>query len=272
MFKEGKIDFAATDVVPTEQQLKAISDGVHLFPMTAGNVVVCYHLPEITGELKLSREALAGIFLGTITTWDDPRIAEKNKHIPQLPKTKITVVHRSGASGTTFAFTQHLSLISDAWKKGPGAGFTVSWPTGTRAMGNDGVAELVKDTPGAIGYLSTSAATSNKLPMAALENKAKEFILPSEESGKAGLAAAKEMTNLRDWMPDAEGKAAYPIVTFSWIVARKHYADPDTAAHLKEFLKYGLTQGQNDSAALGYLPLPQQIVDQVLPEVDKIGS
>jgi phosphate transport system substrate-binding protein len=269
-FKEGKADFGASDVVPTDKQLEGVAGGAQTFPLAAGMVVVCCNLPEYTTEVKLSRAALVGIFQGEITSWDDPKIAENNKN---MPKMKITIVHRAGASGTTFVFTQHLSAVSDTWKKGPGAGFTVPWPKESkRAMGNDGVADLIKQTPGAIGYLSFSAAAKSKLPRVALENKAGEMVAPSSESGKIALAALTGQDNVRNWVPDAEGKGAYPIVTFTWIIARKQYQDKNVADQLRDFLKYGLTTGQQECEALGYLPLPAAVVDKTLPEVERIGS
>ena len=274
MFKEGKVDFVASDVdrVPTNKQLKEMPAGTQMFPVAAGSVVVCCNVAEVTAELKLSRAALAGIFLGNITSWNDPKIAETNKNVT-LPNTKIVIVHRSGASGTTFVFTQHLSAISPDWKKGVGAGFTVAWPKGgKRGMGNDGVAEIIKDTPGAIGYLSFNVGVTSKLPMVSLENRAGEFVAPTLQSGKSALVSAILAANLRDWIPDAEGKGAYPIVTFTWILARKSYDDQNAAALLKEFLKYGLTIGQETSEPLGYIPLPPNLADKVLQQVERMGS
>ena len=273
MFKEGKVDFGASDVPPTEQQIKGMTGGLQLIPVAAGSIVVSHNIPGVSAEVNLPREVLAAIFRGDITSWDDSKIADHNKTIT-LPKTKIVIVHRSGASGTTYVFTQHLSATSAEWKKKPGVGFTVDWPKDSkRAMGNYGVAETIKDTPGAIGYLSFNAAVKHKLPMAALQNKAGAFVAPTLKSAKASLAAVKDVDHLRDWVSsDAEAKEAYPIVTFTWILVRKNYDDTNAATQLKEFLKFALTKGQEESDSLGYVPLPAHIVDKILPEVERIGS
>ena len=190
-----------------------------------------------------------------------------------LPDLKITPVHRSGASGTTFVVTNHLSTINQAWKKGPGAGMSVPWPAGVRAMGNDGIAEIIQKTPGAIGYLGYGSALKHKLALASLENKAGKFVAPTLESSQAGVANLKLEDNLRTFVPDPEGDASYPLVTFTWIVARKKYSNPVTAATLKNLLNYGLSDTQQkESSKLGYIPLPPAIVEKVLKQVDRLDS
>ncbi|MGO9596744.1 MAG: phosphate ABC transporter substrate-binding protein PstS [Isosphaeraceae bacterium] len=270
LFTEGKADFGASDAGMTDEQINKVGGGVQLLPVTAANVVLAYNLPGFSGNLKLSRDAYAGIFLGTITSWDDPKITESNQGA-SLPKLKISPLHRQAASGTTFVFTQHLSAISDAWKSGPGKGMTVAWPSGTAARGSDDVVALIQKEPGSIGYLSYGHAEKSKLPMAWLQNKSGEYVKPSLESGQATLSSAPLPENLRGWVPDPEGKDSYPIVTYTWLLVHKHLGNSRTAAALKDVLKYCVTDGQKDSLALGYLPLPEHVQQAVLQAVEALA-
>ena len=270
LFTEGKADFGASDAGMTDEQMSKAGGQIQLLPVTAANVVLAYNLPGFSGNLKLSREAYAGIFLGTITSWDDPKVAESNPGT-SLPKLKINPIHRQAASGTTFVFTQHLSAISEAWKHGPGTGMTVVWPVGTVARGSDDMVALIQKEPGSIGYLDYGHAERSKLPMAWLQNKSGEYVKPSTESGQATLNSARLPENLRGWVPDPEGKDSYPIVTYTWLLVHKHPWNPPTAAALKDILKYCVTDGQKDSLALGYLPLPEHVRQAVLQAVDTIA-
>src|SRR5271166_4467208 len=177
LFTEGKAEFGASDAGMTDEQINKVGGGVQLLPVTAANVVLAYNLPGFSGNLKLSRDAYAGVFLGTITSWDDPKIAESNQGA-SLPKLKISPIHRQAASGTTFVFTQHLSAINDAWKRGPGRGMTVVWPAGTAARGSDDMVALIQKEPGSIGYLGFGHAEKSKLPVAWLQNKSGEYVKP----------------------------------------------------------------------------------------------
>ena len=176
-FIAGQTDFGASDAAMTDDEIKEAKDNVILLPMTAGNIVLAYNLEGVT-DLKLSRDAYAGIFLGTIKKWNDPKIAASNPGA-KLPKVDISVVHRSDGSGTTFVFTQHLAAINEKWKAGPGVGKSVEWPVGVGGAKNDGVSAQIKQTPGAIGYIEYAFAASTKQPSAALENKAGKFVAPS---------------------------------------------------------------------------------------------
>ena len=258
-FQQGLTDFGASDAAMTEEQMAATKNGVQLIPMTAGIIVLTYNLPGAPSNLKLSREAYAGIYLGKITSWNDPAIAKSNPNV-QLPDTKITVVSRSDGSGTTFVFTTHLSAISDSWKNGPGAGTTVNFPAGVAGKGNPGVTALVKQTPGAIGYVEYAYAKQNHLPMALLENKSGNFIAPSLQAGQEALASVKLPPNLRAWLPDPPAANAYPIVTYTWMLFHTKYDDPKVAATLKDIVLYGLSQGQSFSSELGYIPLPDSVI------------
>jgi len=260
-FQQGLTDFGASDAAMTDEQIAATKNGVQLIPMTAGIIVLTYNVPGAPSSLRLSREAYTGIFLGKITNWNDPAIAKANPNV-QLPDSKITVVSRSDGSGTTFVFTSHLSEVSPAWKSGPGKGTTVNFPAGVAGKGNPGVTALVKETPGAIGYVEYAYAYQNKLPMAVLENRSGNFVAPSLQSGQEALASVKLPSNLRAWLPDPPAANAYPIVTYTWMLLHTKYDDPKLAATLKALVLYGLSQGQSFTAELGYIPLPDSVISE----------
>jgi phosphate transport system substrate-binding protein len=259
-FQQGLVNFGASDAAMTDEQIAAVKQGVVLIPMTAGCVVLAYNLPDGPGELKLSRAALAGIFLGKITQWSDPAIAAANPGA-RLPHAKITVVTRSDGSGTTFVFTNHLSAISEEWAKGPGKGTAVNFPTGVAGKGNTGVAALIKQTPGAIGYVEYGYAVQTGMSMAALENKAGNYVKPSLDAGQAALASVELPANRRAWLPDPPAANAYPIVSYTWLLCYKKYDDPKILGALKSVITYGLTDGQKFSTDLGYIPLPPSVID-----------
>jgi phosphate transport system substrate-binding protein len=269
-FQQHLVDFGASDAAMTDQEIAPVKDGVVLLPMTAGAVVLAYNLPDITGDIKLSREAYAGIFLGKITSWNDPAITKVNPGV-SFPDTKITVVSRSDGSGTTFVFTSHLSAISTEWKNGPGPGKSVNFPVGVAGKGNPGVSALIKQTPGAIGYVEYGYAMQTKMPMALLENKSGKFVKPDLDSGKTALASFQLPENLRGWVTDPTGSDSYPIVTYTWLLCYKKYANAKTLDALKSVIKYGLTTGQSFSADLGYIPLPGNVVDADMKALDQIS-
>src|ERR1019366_7171626 len=204
-FQQGLVTFGASDAAMTDDEIKAVKDGVVLLPMTAGSIVLSYNLPDAPADLKLSREAYSGIFLGKIKQWDDPVIAKANPG-GKLPSTPITVVTRSDGSGTTFVFTTHLSAISPEWKAGPGAGKSVNFPAGVAGKGNPGVTALIKQTPGAIGYVEYGYAKQTGMPMAELENHNRKFVKADLESGKNALATMTLPPDLRAWIPDPAGR------------------------------------------------------------------
>ncbi len=200
------------------------------------------------------------IFLGKVTKWNDPAIAKTNEGV-QLPDSKINVIVRSDGSGTTFVFSKHLSAISPEFAKSPGTNKLPNWPVGTKSKGNEGVANSIGTTPGAIGYIEYGYVKSVKgLKMAKLQNKAGKFVEPTIESGQAALASVELPEDLIAWVSDPEGDASYPIVTYTWIICYKKYSDEKKATALKGVLTYCLTTGQSESAALGYLPLPASVV------------
>jgi phosphate transport system substrate-binding protein len=271
-FMNKTVDFAASDAAMSDEEMTAVDGGVQLLPMTAGSIVLAYNLPGGPKELKLSRQAYTKIFLGQVTKWDDPLIAQANPD-EKMPDTGITVVRRADSSGTTFVFTQHLSAISEDWKNGIGMGTTVNWPGSDKFIAspkNDGVAATIKQTPGAIGYIEYGFAELGKLPMASLENRAGKFVKPSLESGQAALAGVDLPQDLRAWLPDPTGDAAYPVVTYTWMVFYKKYGDPKKAEAIRDVVQYCLTEGQKVSGKMGYIPLPDLVVQVVSHAVQNI--
>jgi phosphate transport system substrate-binding protein len=271
-FVNKTVDFAASDAAMTDAQMQEVEGGVQLLPMTAGAIVLSYNLPEGPKELKLSREAYSKIFQGQLTKWNDPLIAQANPGVA-MPNLDITVARRADSSGTTFVFTQHLSAISEAWRNGPGTGTTVNWPSSDKFIAspqNAGVAATIKQTPGAIGYIEYGYAEQGKLPMAWLENKAGTFIKPSLESGQAALNGVELPPDLRAWLPDPEGPDAYPIITYTWMLFYKKYDDAKKAQTLREVVKYCLTEGQKVSGKMGYIPLPDKVVQVVSQAANNI--
>ncbi|NJK38390.1 MAG: phosphate ABC transporter substrate-binding protein PstS [Oscillatoriales cyanobacterium RM2_1_1] len=268
-FTQGLVNFGASDVAMTDEEIAKVERGVILLPMTAGGIVLSYNLPEAP-ELRLPRDVYTGIFLGKITNWNDPEIAAANPDVT-LPDLPITPVYRSDGSGTTGVFTMHMSAVSEEWKNSIGEGKTVQWPVGIGAPKNDGVAAQINQTPGAIGYLEEGYAASAGLPMASLENKSGNFIKPSPESTSKSLGAVELPDNLRAFIDDPEGDESYPIVTYTWIMAYEQYDDPEIAKALEATIEYGLTEGQKVSAELGYIPLPENVVEKVAAAADRIS-
>ncbi len=264
----GLVDFAGSDAAMTDKEIAAVRQGVVMIPATAGSIVLAYNLPNVS-SLKLSRAAYVGIFLGKITQWNDPAIATTNRDV-QLPNLPIMVVTRSDGSGTTFAFSKHLSDIDLEFFRTVGFNKAVAWPTGMAGKGNDGVTSLIKQTPGAIGYIEYGYANHNHIPSAVLQNKFGNYVAATPTSGLATLSHASLPPDLRGWPSDPEGKEDYPIATFTWLLLYKKYNDPKKATALKKFVSYGLTTGQSFAHDLGYLPLPQEIVTQARTTLETV--
>jgi phosphate transport system substrate-binding protein len=264
------VDFGASDAAMTAEEIAKVEGGVQLLPMTAGAIVLAYNIEGVDG-LKLPRKAYAGIFLGKLTKWNDPAIVAANPGA-KLPDANINVVVRADSSGTTFVFTKHLSAISEEFAKSPGTNKMPNWPVGTKSKGNEGVSAAISTTPGSIGYIEYGYARGAKLKMATLENKAGKFIEPTIASGQAALAAVALPADLIAWLPDPEGDQSYPIVTYTWIMAYKKYADPKKAQSLRDVLGYCLADGQKDSEALGYIPLPANVVEKDRAALVAIGG
>jgi len=257
-FTQGTVDFGASDSAMSDEEIAKVKNGVVMIPATAGSIVVAYNLPGVP-ELKLSREAYAGIFLGKITTWNDPLIAKDNSGV-KLPDMPINVAYRADGSGTTYVFTQHLTAISKAFADEVGTDKSVTWPVGVGGKGNEGVTALIKQAPGTIGYVEYGYAIHNGLSAASLQNKSGNFVKPTDESGAATLASVTFPENLRVWPVDPEGAQDYPIATFTWLLLYKTYGDAAKFKALKEFINYSLTDGQKFAPELGYIALPPAVV------------
>jgi phosphate transport system substrate-binding protein len=272
-FLAEELDFAGSDAALGDEQIAQVRRGVRLIPATAGLIVLGYHVQGLSGQLKLPRAVYPDIFAGKITQWDDARIQAANPGA-KLPHRGITIIARQDSSGTTYAFTNHLSAVSPEWRdRGPGVGKVVDWPGNAMvARGNEGVAARIKVSEGSIGYLEYGFAQRLGLPMASLENKAGHFVEPNDRSGVEALARnAKQMPeNLRLLIPDPEGEDAYPLLTLSWLLVYQRYPDPAQAAALKQFVDFGLTEGQRHSRGLGYMPLPDAIVSRAREALESI--
>ncbi|NMG22640.1 phosphate ABC transporter substrate-binding protein PstS [Brasilonema bromeliae] len=268
-FTKGTVDFGASDVAMKDEEISKVQNGVLLLPMTAGSIVLAYNVPGVQ-DLKLPRDVYTGIFLGTIKSWDDPKITAANPGA-KLPKQPITIVHRSDGSGTTGVFTKHLSAINPEWKSKVGEGKTVNWPAGVGAKGNEGVTAQIQQTQGAIGYVEYGYAQQNKLTFAALQNKAGQFVAATDESASKALDAVELPANLRAFITDPEGKDSYPIVTYTWLLVYKKYPDAAKAKAVEAMIEYGLTEGQKAASQLGYVPLPEKVLKKVAASADAIS-
>jgi len=257
-FIVGTVNFGASDAAMTDEEIAQASQGAVMIPATAGSIVVAYNLPGLP-NVKLSREAYVGIFLGKVTKWNDPIIAVANPGM-DLPDMDVVVCTRSDGSGTTFVFTKHLAAISPDFDKEVGEGKAVTWPTGVAGKGNEGVTALIKQSPGAVGYVEFGYAKNNGLEMAMLENKSGEFVSPTDESAAATLASVTLPENLRVWPSDPEGKGNYPIVTFTWLLVYGEYSDAVIKDAVVKFVTFGLTDGQKFASDLGYVSLPESVI------------
>jgi phosphate transport system substrate-binding protein len=269
-FQEKTVDFGATDSPMTDEQLAKTDSKVLHVPTVLGAVVVTYNLPELNGSLKLTSDVVADLFLGNIKKWNDPRLAALNPG-NKLPETDVFVVHRSDGSGTTGIFTDYLAKVSPDWSKAVGKGTAVNWPTGLGGKGNEGVTGLVKQTPGAVGYVELIYAESNKLPYADIRNQKGEFVTPSMKSVTAAAAGAvKAMPeDFRISITDADGKGAYPISGFTYLLIRKELPK-DKGGKLVKFLQWALKDGQKHAEPLHYAPLPPSLVKKVEAKVKEI--
>jgi phosphate transport system substrate-binding protein len=267
---EDRVDFGASDAAMTDDEIALVDQGVLMVPITAGGVVLAYNLPGFVGELKLSRRAYAGIFLGEITNWKDKLIAESNPGV-KLPDFTITTVVRRDGSGTTYAFTKHLDAISDKWRARYGAETLVDWPgMAMRAPGNEGVAGRIQQSMGSIGYIEYGFAQELHLKTAILENKEGKFVRATGLSIVAALAGAQLPNNLRAFVPDPSGSDSYPIVTYSWVLLRKNYPDAAKAKLIHDLFSWCLQDGQRFAPVVGYVPLPATVAVRGLSALDSI--
>lgn len=253
-FVKGSIDFGGTDSVLSSEQLAQVEGGVASIPIASGGIVLAYNPATLPEKVKLPRDVYPDIFLGKITHWDDPRIAAANPGA-RLPNRTIAVVVRSDSSGTTNAFTSHLSAVSDEWRNGPGAGKSVSWPIKVRqSSGNERVAGTIMQTHDSIGYVEFGHARAMNLRMATLENKSREFVPPSNQSIQlAASGLGTQGANATD--VDPAEHLAYPIVTHTWLLLRKKPAGAARSVETADFVRWCLGDGQHIAESLGYVRL-----------------
>ncbi|MCU1304416.1 MAG: phosphate transporter substrate-binding protein PhoT family [Candidatus Sulfotelmatobacter sp.] len=258
----GTVDFGASDGPMTDDQLKEAKQKILHLPTVLGADVPAYNIPGVTGELKFTPEALAGIFMGKITKWNDKAIAGVNQGVT-LPDKEIIVVHRSDGSGTTYIWTDYLSKISSEWQSTAGKGTSVKWPIGLGGKGNEGVAGMVRQLPGSIGYVELIYAVQNNIPYGSVKNAAGNFVKASLESVTAAAASSPKMPpDFRVSITNAPGKDAYPVSSFTWLLIPEQSKDAAKGKILNDFLNWMVTDGQKMTAALSYAPLPEAVVQK----------
>ncbi len=267
----GTVDFGASDGPMSDEQLAQAKIKVLHFPTVLGADLPTYNIPGVSAELKFTPETLAGIFLGTITKWNDPAIARDNPGV-NLPAKDIVVVHRSDGSGTTYIWTDYLSKVSETWKTKVGKGTSVNWPVGLGGKGNEGVAGLIKQTPNSIGYVELIYAVQNKLPYGRVRNAAGNFIQADLSSvSAAAAAAAKSMPDdFRVSITNAEGKNAYPISSFTWLLVPARIQDPRKSEAITGFLRWMLKDGQKYADPLAYAPLPREVIEKEIKAIAQV--
>jgi phosphate transport system substrate-binding protein len=263
--------FGATDGPMTEEQMLAAPGKILHLPTVLGADVPIYNLPGVSAELKFTGAVLADIFLGKITKWNDAALVKLNP-AAKLPATDITVVHRSDGSGTTYIWVDFLAKTSPEWKKKVGVATSVNWPTGVGGKGNEGVSGLVQQVPGSIGYVELIYALQNKIAYGSVQNLAGEFVRASTQSVTAAAAGAvaKMPADFRVSITNAEGKGAYPISSFTWLLLYENPKDKAQSKAMVDFVKWALGDGQKFAAALGYAPLPPEVVKMELAALAKV--
>jgi phosphate transport system substrate-binding protein len=265
----GTVDFGASDGPMTDQQLNEAKSKILHIPTVLGAVVPAYNIPGVKQELKFSGQTLAKIFLGQITTWNDPAIAKENPGV-NFPNTNVVVVRRSDGSGTTYCFTDYLSKVSQEWAQGPSKGTSVKWPTGIGAKGNEGVAGMIRQMEGSIGYVELIYAEQNHIPYGTVKNAAGSFVKASLESVTAAAASAKMPSDYRVSITNAPGKDAYPISTFTWLLIPTKGSDANKHKALVDFLNWMVNDGQKMTKELTYAPLPQEVATKVKSTISQL--
>jgi phosphate transport system substrate-binding protein len=263
---EGTVDFGASDMPMTDGQLTEaqtkLKTNVLNIPSVLGAVVPAYNIPGVSGDVKFTPDALAGIFLGRITKWNDKAITGVNPGV-NFPDKDIIVVHRSDGSGTTFIWTDYLSKVSPEWKSGVGSNTSVKWPVGLGGKGNEGVAGLIRQMQGGIGYVELIYALQNNIPYGSVRNAAGTFLKASLDGVTAAAASAPKMPpDFRVSITDAPGKDAYPISSFTWLLIPQQSKDAAKGKNLADFMNWMATDGQKMTAALSYAPLPESVVQK----------
>lgn len=264
------VDFGASDGPMTDEQLSQAKVKILHIPTVLGAVVPAYNVPGVTAELKFTPEALAGIFLGKITTWNDPAIAKPNPDV-NLPSQPIVVIHRSDGSGTTFIFTDYLSKVSSDWANGPSKNTSVKWPVGLGGKGNEGVAGMIRQIQGSIGYVELIYAVQNNINYGTVRNSSGAFIKASLDSVTAAAASVKNMpADFRVSITNAPGKDTYPISSFTWLLIPQKSKDAAKGKMIADFLNWMLDNGEKMTAELTYAPLPASVIDKVRATIKQV--
>jgi phosphate transport system substrate-binding protein len=268
---EGTVDFGASDATMTDEQIASAKVKVMAIPTVLGAVVPIYNIPGVNKELNFTGDEIADIYLGKITKWNDGRIAKDNPGV-NLPDKQILPVYRSEGSGTTFIFTDYLSKVSSDWLNKVGKGAAVKWPVGIGQKGSEGVSGMVRQTPGAFGYVELVYATSNNIQYGMVKNAAGKFLKATPDGATAAAAAsAKSMpTDYRVSITNAAGPDSYPISSFTWLLIPVHFADASKGAAVKGFLTWMLDKGESEASSMGYAPLPKQVVDMERKTIMKV--
>ena len=263
------VDFGASDGPMTDEQLSQSKVKILHIPTVLGSVVPAYNVPGVSGEIKFTPQALAGIFLGKITSWNDPALVKENASL-NLPNQPIVVVHRSDGSGTTFIFTDYLSKVSSEWQNTVGKGTSVKWPLGLGNKGNEGVAGMIRQLPGSIGYVELIYAVQNKIPYGVVKNAAGTYVKASLESTTAAAASVKTMpADFRVSITNAPGKDAYPISSFTWLLIPTQSKD-NKGKILADFLTWMVDDGQKMAQELTYAPLPESVAQKVKAAIKEV--
>lgn len=266
----GTVDFGASDGPMSDEQLAQTKTKILHVPTVLGAVVPAYNIPGVSGEVKFTPQALAGIFLGKITSWNDKEITSANPGM-NFPNEPILVIHRSDGSGTTFIFTDYLSKVSPEWQNGPSKGTSVKWPVGLGGKGNEGVAGMIRQMQGAIGYIELIYAVQNNIPYGTVKNSSGNFVKASLDSVTAAAASVKTMpADFRVSITNAPGKDAYPISSFTWLLIPVQSKDPAKGKILSDLLSWIVDDGQKMTAALTYAPLPESVATKVKAEIKQV--
>jgi phosphate transport system substrate-binding protein len=264
------VDFGASDGPMTDEQLGQAKVKILHIPTVMGAVVPAYNIPGVTAELKFTPAALAGIFLGKITSWNDPALAKENPGV-NLPSQPIIVIHRSDGSGTTYIFTDYLSKVSSDWQNGPSKGTSVKWPVGLGGKGNEGVAGMIRQMQGAIGYVELIYAVQNNIPYGVVKNAAGTYVKGSLDSVTAAAASVKSMpADFRVSITNAPGKDAYPISSFTWLLIPVQSKDAARGKIISDFLTWMLDEGQKMTKDLTYAPLPDSVVAKIKETIKQV--
>ncbi len=266
----GTVDFGASDGPMSDEQLKEAKTKILHIPTVLGADVPAYNVPGISGEIKFTPEALAGIFLGKIQNWNDPALTKVNPGV-NFPNQQIIVVHRSDGSGTTYIFTDYLSKVSREWEATVGKGTSVKWPVGLGGKGNEGVAGQIRQLAGSIGYVELIYAVENKITYGSVRNAAGNFVKASLDGVTEAAASAPKMpADFRVSITNAPGKTAYPISSFTWLLIPEQSKDPKKGKIIADFLQWMVTDGQEMTGQLSYAPLPANVAEKVKAAIKQV--